>query len=227
MKKIFLSLIIVTSLISLSVTAQEGEKSRLSFGFNAGVGQNHNAYRMNPETYARYNHEYYEGDLHFTTGINVGYFITKRLRPRFEFRYNEFKYGMTWDEDYPQFERTETKLYTLNFNLQFDFMMLNTDRFQLFISPGLVGEFVKDRLNRNYLTDGSNNIYNYTAVTQQYSEEIGGLNLSLIAKYKFTDNLGMTVTPGYNFYLKKWLPGNDKNYTRSLFNVGVEYTLPF
>ncbi|MCA1758474.1 MAG: hypothetical protein LC658_01780, partial [Bacteroidales bacterium] len=71
------------------------------------------------------------------------------------------------------------------------------------------------------------NIDNYSAVTQQYSEEIAGLNLSLIAKYKFNENLGLTLTPGYNYYLKKWLPDNDKNYTRTLLNIGVEYSFPF
>jgi len=209
------------------IVAQESEESKLSFGLNMGVGQNNNAYRMNPESYARYNHQYYEGDLHFTTGINIGYFISERFRPRFEFRYSEMKYGLFWDENYPQFDRTETKLFTLNYNIQFDYLLLNSRSFQLFISPGLVGEFIVDYYNRNYLADGSKNLDNYSAVTQQYSEEIAGLNLSLIAKYKFNENLGLTLTPGYNYYLKKWLPSNDKNYTRTLLNIGVEYSFPF
>jgi hypothetical protein len=227
MKKTFFAIITLVLINSITSSAQESEKSKLSFGINGGIGQNKNAYRMNPETYTTYNHQYYEGDIHFTMGINIGYFISERFRPRFEFRYSEMKYGLYWDENYPQFDRTETKLFTLNYNLQFDYLMVNTNRFQLFISPGLVGEFIVDSQNRNYLTDGSKNLDNYSAVTQQYSEEIAGLNLSLIAKYKFNENLGLTLTPGYNYYLKKWLPSNDKNYTKTLLNIGVEYSLPF
>ena len=224
MKKIILVILNLIFLIPAATMSQEIEKSNLSFGLNFGVGQNINGYRMTPD---KYNFNYYEGDVHFTSGINVGYFASEKFRPRFEFRYSEMKYGLNWSEQYSEFDRTETKLFVLNFNLNFDYMLLNTNKFQLFVSPGIVSEFIKDRQHRNYLTDGTNNIKNYSVVTQQYSEEIAGLNLSLIAKYKFNENLGLTITPGYNYYLKKWLPSNDKNYTRTLLNVGIEYSIPF
>lgn len=232
MKRIILAIAILSLIVPFVSEAQEyeisrehtGVTNRLSFGINAGVGQNYNGYRLNPDDYG---FNYFEGDMHFTGGINVSYFVTDWLRPRFEFRYSEIKYGLNWSKEFADFDKTITKLYHLNYNLNFDILLIDRPYFQFFVSPGLVSEFIVDELSRTYLADGTNNVNNYYVVTQQYSEETAGANLSLIAKYKITEDLGLTVTPGYNFYFKNYLPSNDLNYSRLLFNVGFEYSLPF
>lgn len=199
----------------------ESEKGRLTFGFNMGVGQNINGYRLSTDNNG---FSYYEGDIHFTSGINVSYFVTGRIRPRLEFRYSEMKYGQLWSDIYPDFDKTTTKLSTLNLNLNIDVLALAGKKFQLFVSPGIVTEYNTSSTYRTYLADGDSNMKNYNLLTDEYPGSIAGANISLIVKYKFTDHLGVALTPGYNYYFKEFVSSNDEKYTRQLLNFGIEYT---
>ncbi|MFA5330384.1 MAG: hypothetical protein WC384_21505 [Prolixibacteraceae bacterium] len=214
-------LILPAALSQESNTTQESNKSKVSFGFNIGGGQNSNGYRLTPDDYG---FEYYEGDALFTTGLNVSMFVTERLRPRFEFAYSEMKYGLIWGDSYTNFDKTVTKTMNLNLNLNLDYLVLNGKKFQLFFSPGIVTEYVVGSTHKNYHTDGTTNMNNYNPITDQYPKSIAGANFSILAKYKLTEHVGLTVTPGYNYYFRKYVTTNDKPYTRSLLNFGVEYT---
>jgi hypothetical protein len=167
---------------------------------------------------------YYEGDIHFTSGINVSYFVTRRIRPRLEFRYSEMKYGQLWSETYPDFDKTTSKLNTLNLNLNIDILALGMEKFQLFVSPGIVTEFNTNYTYRTYLADGNSNMKNYNLLSDEYRGSIAGANISLIFKYKFDEHLGLVIIPGYNYYFRDFVDSNDKMYTRMLLNLGVEYT---
>jgi hypothetical protein len=220
MKKIIFVILIFMS--GLPAMSQVSEKSKVSFGFNAGVGQTINGYRLTPD---KYNFTYYEGDLHFTSGINVAFFATDKIRPRFEFRYSQMGYGRNWSEVYTDFDKTKTYLNTLNLNFNLDYLMFNKNKFQLFVSPGLVSEFITGDRHKNDLSDGSTNHTNYSVLTAQHPDAIVGANLSLIAKYKINEHLGFTLTPGYNYYLfRNWTLGNEKNYMKTIVSFGVEYT---
>lgn len=200
----------------------ESNKSKVSFGFNIGGGQNSNGYMS---TIDENNFSYYEGDVLFTTGINASVFITERLRPRLEFAYSEMKYGQKWGDDYAsQLEKTITKTMNLNLNLNLDYLVVNRNKFQLFLSPGIVTEYAVDETHKNYHTDGTTDMRNYSIFIDQYPSCIAGANFSILVKYKFTEHLGITVTPGYTYYFRKFVASNDKSYTRSLLNFGVEYT---
>jgi len=201
--------------------SEESNKFKFSFGFNAGVGQNKNGYRQNPD---KYDFTYYEGGTHFTSGINTSIFVTNRIRPRLEFRYSEMKYGFNWSDTYPQFDRTEIKLNTLNLNLNLDFLVIDKTKFQLFLSPGIVTEYVVGKSNKNYLVDGTSNSNNYSLITDQYPSSIAGANFSVLAKYNFNENFGITMAPGYNYYFSSFVTGNEEHFTRSLLNLGLEYT---
>jgi len=220
MKKVIAVILNLVIVLPLAMS-QESEKSNFSIGFNIGGGQTENAYRLTPD---KYNFTYSEGDLHFTSGVNLAYFITGRLRPRFEFRYSEMKYGMNWAEEYTDFTRTDTKLYTMNLNLNIDYLLLNKNKFQLFASPGLVSEFVAKAQHRNYRADGETNLKNYSVLTDQYPDEIAGAAFSFLFKYKMNNHVGFTLTPGYTYYFKNFVPDNDKKYTKTTLNFGLEYT---
>ncbi len=214
--------ILLNLLLILPVArSQESNKSRLAFGFNAGVAQNANGYRFTTDNNG---FNYYEGGLHFTSGFNLSYFVTERFRPRFEFRYSEMKYGFNWSEIYSQFDYTESKLNMIDLNLNFDYLVLGGKKFQLFLSPGIVTEFNTGKTNRNYLYDGTSNIRNFSVITDQFPSSIAGANFSVLAKYNLNENFGFTLTPGYNYYFKNFVESNDKSYTRTLLNFGIEYT---
>ena len=233
MKKIILIVLNLSFIIygansqeSTKSKVTESEKGKLTFGFNMGVGQNTNGYRLSSDSYG---FDYYEGGIHFTSGINASVFVTDRLRPRLEFRYSEMKYGQYWSDTYPDFDKTTVKLNTLNLNLNLDILALSLNKFQLFVSPGIVTEFNINYTCRNYLIDGADgdtNMKNYNIITDdlQYPSSIAGANISLIAKYKIDEHLGFVLIPGYNYYFKEFVSSNDKKYTRQLLNFGVEYT---
>ena len=212
---------VIFMLVFSTTYAQESEKSKVYLGFNTGVGQTFNGYSLTPDSY---NFNYYEGDVHFTAGANFSVFVTERLRPRLEFRYSEVKYGFNWSDTYSDFDYTETKLNEMNLNLNFDLLLLNGKKFQLFASPGLVSEFVVGSINRNYKSDGTTNISNYSVITDQYPDANAGANFSIIAKYKINDYFGFTLTPAYNYYFKNFVSDNDEKYTKALLNFGLEYT---
>lgn len=215
-------LLILNLLLIVQVAmSQESNKSKFSFGLNLGGGQNSNGYRLTPDSY---NFNYFEGGILFTSGVNASVFITEKLRPRLEFAYSEMKYGLDWGSSYTGTDQTITKTMNLNIDLNLDYLVLNKNKFQLFLSPGIVTEYVIGETHKNYRTDGTTNMNNYSIITDQYPSCIAGANFSILAKYKLTEHLGLTVTPGYNYYFRKYVKVNDKQYTRSLLNFGVEYT---
>lgn len=216
-------------LISTSVRSQESSDtkttesnlSKFSFGFTIGGGQNSNGYRSTPDSN---NFTYSEGDILFTTGVNASLFVTEKLRPRLSFTYSEMKFGLNWGANYPDFEKTITKTMNLNIDLNLDYLVVNTTKFQLFFSPGIVTEYSIGNTHKNYSTDGDINFRDYSIFTDPYPTAIAGANFSILAKYKLNEHVGFTLTPGYNYYFRKFAAGNDKAYTRTLLNFGVEYT---
>ncbi|QGY46674.1 outer membrane beta-barrel protein [Maribellus comscasis] len=216
-----ISVFVIFMLISLLNFGQESEKSKVYFGFNAGIGQMSNGYRLTPD---KYDFLYSEGDLHFSAGTYFSVFVTERFRPRLEFRYSEMKYQFNWSDTYSGFDKTDTKLNALNLNLNFDFLLLNGNKFQLFASPGFISEFIVGDQSRTYKTDGTNTLNKYTVITDQYPDANTGANFSVIVKYKLNKYLGFTLTPGYNYYFKEFVSDNDKKYSKSFLNFGIEYT---
>ncbi|MDP2890700.1 MAG: hypothetical protein Q8P34_17265 [Bacteroidota bacterium] len=215
-------LVIVNFLLILpAAKSQESNKSKISFGYIIGGGQNSNGYRLTTDGHG---FVYSEGGILFSTGINTSFFVTERLRPRLEFTYSEMKYGMDLSGFNSDFYKSVTKTMNLNVNLNFDYLVLNKNKFQLFLSPGFVSEFVVGRTHKNYFTDGTVNFANYNVFTQQYPSAIAGANFSILAKYKLNEHFGLTLTPGYNYYFRNYMSVNEKAYTRALLNFGVEYT---
>jgi hypothetical protein len=215
-------LMILNLLLILPVAmSQESNKSKISFGLNFGGGQNSNGYRLTPDSYG---FNYFEGGILFTSGINASVFVSEKLRPRLELSYSEMKYGLDWGSKYTDLEQTITKTMNLNVNLNLDYLVLDKNKFQLFLSPGIVTEYVIGETHKNFRSDGTTNMNNFTIITDQYPKCIAGANFTILAKYKLSEHLGLTVSPGYNYYFRKYVKVNDKSYTRSLLNFGVEYT---
>lgn len=200
---------------------QDSNKFKFSFGYIIGGGQNSNGYRLTPDEQGIV---YSEGGILSSTGINASVFVTERLRPRLEFIYSEMKYGVDLSSLNSDFYKSITKTMNLNINLNLDYLVLNKSKFQLFLSPGIVTEYVVGRTQKNYFTNGTINFKKYNTLPKEYPSTIAGANFSILAKYKFNEHFGFTLTPGYNYYFRKYVRVNDKAYTRALLNIGLEYT---
>lgn len=201
--------------------SQDSNKFKISLGYNIGGGQNSNGYRLTPDAYGIV---YSEGGILSSTGINASVFVTEKLRPRLEFTYSEMKYGVDLSGLNSDFYKSLTKTMNLNVNLNLDYLVLNKSKFQLFLSPGIVTEYVIGTTHKNYFTDGTINFKSYNILTEEYPTVIAGANFSILAKYKLNEHFGFTLTPGYNYYFRKYVLVNDKAYTRALLNIGLEYT---
>jgi hypothetical protein len=215
-------LVVLSFFLILPVAkSQDSNKFKFTFGYNIGGGQNSNGYRLTPDAQGIV---YSEGGILSSTGINASVFVTEKLRPRLEFAYSEMKYGMDLSSLNSDFYKSTTKTINLNVNLNLDYLVMNSKKFQLFLSPGIVTEYVAGKTQKNYSTDGTIDYKKYNVFSQQYPSAIAGANFSIIAKYKLNEHFGFALTPGYNYYFRKYLTVNDKAYTRALLNFGIEYT---
>ncbi|MGQ1946142.1 hypothetical protein ACT3CD_03435 [Geofilum sp. OHC36d9] len=225
MKKIILLGIFLSSFL---VKAQEEqpvnfiETPMLSFGINGGVIHNMNGFNMGLDDNGS---SYYGIDGGGTLGIDMAVKLSSKFRTRLGLRYAEMQYGMTWSGgDVNTFYKTDVKVYNMELNLNLDYMLFQGKRFELFLSPGLLSEFVADVDYKNYRNDDS---FTYTKFrnfnTTQHPKSIAGFNISAIGRIPLTQRIGITLTPGYTYFLRNYVLDNDKAYQRFTFDFGFDF----
>ena len=225
MKKIiFLGLF----LSSFLVKAQEEEAATfietpmLSFGINGGVIQNMNGFNMGLDDNGN---SYYGIDGGSTLGVDMAVTLSRKFRTRLALRYADMKYGMNWSSgDVSTFYKTEVKVYNMGLNLNIDYLLFQSRRFEMFLSSGLLTEFVADVDYKNYRNDDS---YTYTKFrsfnTTQHPKSIAGINFSAIGRIPLTQRIGITLTPGYTYFFRNYVLDNDKAYQRFTFDFGFDF----
>ncbi len=219
MKKGFFFLLSFLS-ISLVTKAQDSVKHPFSIGIKGGAGMNINGYHLdNDNTFT-----YYSIDPHYTSGIDLGLFVSKKFRVRLEFNYLQMGYGMNWNYENSNFDKTITTLYTINAKAQCDYLFFSTNKLQLFASPAIVGENIFTHQFENKYADGSSDYKKYNVVDEQYTANNLGLEAAVMAKYNLTRKVGITLAPSYCVFVNKFVSSNDKLYQRIDLRLGVEYT---
>jgi hypothetical protein len=205
-------------------TAQEIDISidhRFSVGINGGIGYNSNAYRFDTDNNG---FTYYSLDKNYSYGGYLGFLITKKIKARLELGFYQMSYGMNWNMQNSDFYKTETTLSYFTSKLSVDYLFLSGRKFQFFASPYLTSELLTDCENYNIFIDGSSNYKTYNLITKQYPKSILGLGASILAKYKVTEKIGVTLSTYYTYYLRNFVRANDKPYQRIGLNMGVEYS---
>ena len=223
MKKILFVLlsVIITFVQVKSQEEEDSEKYRFSIGLTGGIVQNINAYRTLADGEG---FTYYGDDLAYSVGLDMGLFVTNKIRTRLELKYLEMEYGMDWNYTNSDFYKTTTSLFNVDVNLYCDYLALSLEHLQLFVSLGIINEFVYTHEFKNILSDGEVNYKSYNVLSNQYPETISGGDISLIVKYKINNNIGITLNPGYTYFFRKFVRDNDDPYQRTNVNLGVEYT---
>jgi hypothetical protein len=223
MKNVFFFLLLLSA--SISAFAQEDEEKKdgphnVSIGVNSGIVFNSNAYRLA----ANQDFTYYGINPHFNYGIDFGIKWSNKIRTRFEFKYIKMSYGMNWPVQY-DYKKTETILYNFAFNFQFDYLVYDKNKFQIFISPGIISEIVK---RRDFKTTNKYDKVIYKSIlpwtSQEYRDQMLGGSLTVLAKYNFNNRLGITLNPGYSFFVGNFIRENNKLYSRFSATIGVEYS---
>lgn len=227
MKKIVFVLLTLLLCPFVNGIAQEKEvaevssddKLKVTVGLNYGFNNNINAYRLSPDDDGN---TYYGEKSGFSVGADFGIPFSKKFRTRIGVRYSEMEYGMDWDNT-SSFNKTITHLYNFDLNLHFDYLIASSNNLKLFISPGIMSEFVMDADFKNEKVDGDYTYRNY--FLKQYPESVAGGNLSLLAIYKINKFMSLTLSPGYTYFFREFSSVNDKPYQRLNVNVGLEFDL--
>lgn len=201
---------------------EESYKFRFSTGLSGGLGQNIHAYKLSADSKG---FTYYGIDPHYSIGVDAGLYVSNKIRIRFELRYVEMKYGMNWNEPYPDFDKTVTSLYNMDLNLHFDYSVFRNKHLDFMISPSIIYEYVMKDEFKNTLADGSVNYKVYNILSTEYPDNILGGNFSIPVKYKINEYIGVTLTPGYTYFFRNFLLSNDKPYQRLSINLGAEFLL--
>lgn len=224
MKKctIVISLLFIAGIAMSQESEIDFDRKYFSIGINGGIGENFNGYRTSID---KKGFAYYGINPHSSFGIDGGLYLTKKIRTRFELRYQEIEYGMNWPEEYADtYYKTEVSLSSLNFNVHFDYSLFAKNKFEIYVSPGLVSEYVLKDKFKNILVNGTTNTKNYNVILESYNQKIAGGNISLLAKYNIFDFVDITVTPGYTYFFQNFVLTNNKPYQRLSLNLGLEFS---
>ncbi len=192
-------------------------------GLNSGVDYNVNAFR----SVSTSDFSFEDKGPRYNISFDASVMATKRLRPRIELQYHRLAYGQEWlgasSSSYTTMEYTTTRVnyFGLNFHLDYLLMGLNS-RFKIFLSPGLNTEYSTGVSYKTLKTDGDETSSRFSSLGDYYPKSIAGLNLTAIMKYDLSENLGITLSPGYTHYLRPFMEVNDNSYQRFNLNLGVE-----
>jgi hypothetical protein len=219
--------------INLTLIEIQDEESTFYIGMNTGIDYNVNAYKLDANKFG--NTFYGENNKKlYNLGIDFGMMVTNRFRPRIEIKYVKMAYGVYWKENTlfnkngSEIVETKVGIFNGNLNLHLDYMAINTNKFQAFISPGLKYEFLADKEMENIFKDGTKSFNEHNEVYDQYPKKVAGGSMTMILKYNITKNIGLTLTPEYTLFFREYLEDNDKLYQRFSCFIGLEYKLsPF
>jgi hypothetical protein len=236
MKKTCASLIFIL-LTLIVVNAQENNNNKpnptkesgkisvgtVSIGLNGGYDVDFNAYKFDPDLVNGYT--YYDINPHYNIALDLSVQATKKLRPRLGLKYETLSFGFYWDPDVWQtseFEKTVTSLKCMNLSLNLDYVLVSKKLFTVYVSPGLLTEFVSKSKCKTYKTDGTTSSSHYNYFEDPYPASSLGGSLAAIAKINITNWLGITVTPQYTQFFRGFSHSNDKLYSRFNINGGIE-----
>lgn len=192
-----------------------------TFGISIGLDKNINGYRMDRNNSGN---DFYSDKPGWNIGLDYGFMIKDKFRPRIEIRYLQHSYQAGWGSaNMASMDETNVRLFNLGANLHLDYLLYDKAKFQVFISPAIKWQLAADKEEKNTKLDGSTNYYLYNNIISENPGSTLGAGMSGIFKYNITRYIGATVTPEYTYFLDKFTETNDKPYQRFGVSFGVEF----
>lgn len=222
MSKLVLSLVLIALLPILSIAQ---EKEYITIGVSGGIDQNINAYRIDSN---KYGNSFSSSGTPFNIGIDFSIMATDKIRPRIEFKYMEAFYDASWKNNLIYYKgspitKSKAKFYNFGINLHVDYLLLDMNKFKMFVSPGLKWELNVGNECRNDYANGTYDYKNYHEINTENPENIMGGSLGVLFKYKVAKNIGITLTPEYSIFFRDFVRANDAAYQRFSGNIGLEF----
>lgn len=233
MKRLSLFVLLFVSAIS-AANAQTEEY--ITLGINGGVLHNINGYRKDTNYYG---HTFKNGIPGYNVAVDLGIRTSARTRFRLEIEHEEFHYKALWDTAKMTYKikskiyETRAKIWNMGVNLRFDYLLGESEKWKIFVSPGLLWEFNVARESKNlkvpYVNPLEHHIreksyYNYDEIAYENPDHILGGNVQLLCKYKIAKHIAITLTPEYYIYFRGMVKTNyGKPYQRLTLNGGLEF----
>ncbi len=245
MKRLTLLALLLASTFS-AVNAQTEEY--ITFGINGGVVHNINGYKTDPNYGVWLEDEngkkYYDGQSFgngipgYNIALDLGIKTSAKTRFRLEIEHEEIHYKVDWhnipaDSSIRIPFESKVKIWNMGINLRFDYKYLETEKWKLFVSPGLLWEFNINRETENHMRHYNNPMgrkyhdytyKNYPYISDVYPQHILGGNVQFLCKYKIAKHIAITLIPEYYIYFRGFIKKNyGKPYQRLTMNAGLEF----
>lgn len=227
MKKFYVVLLFFAPAL---VVAQDSKEENREYragdvfiGFTSGIDYHANAFRSTEIN----DFKFFKKGPRYNLGIDLGVMATKRFRPRLELKYVRLAYAQEWlgweDISYTTMKTTTTRVNYLDLNFHLDYLVYGKDsKLKLFLSPAIKTEYALGASYKTTKTDESTTNDHYSDLKDYYPSSIAGWAVSGILKYEPTRYMGLTFTPEYTSFFRKFQSVNDNKYQRLSFSVGME-----
>lgn len=217
-RRIYLAFI---ALLPLMAYSQEVKNYTYTIGAYVGIDHNINGYRMLANSYG--NNFSASGVTSWNFGFDYGYMLNSKLRPRIQAKYMQMKYFADWkNANLDNLTESTVYMFAGDLNLRLDYLLVNSPKFQMFISPAIKWDFIIDREVKNVRMDGTHSWRSYNDIINENPMSIMGGAVSAVFKYNITKNVGITVSPEYTMFFRNFVRVNDKSYQRIGVNAGIE-----
>lgn len=209
------------AILPLTAYSQDTSKYVFTIGIYGGIDRNINGYKLDQNNYGN---DFYAVAPTWNIGLDYGLMVTDKFRPRISFKYVQQRYKVGWENaNIVTMQESVVYLYNFNVSLSADYLLLNSPKFQMFASPGVVWEFTSGKNEKNIKKDGTHNWANYNEIVTENPGNILGGAASAIFKYNLTKYIGITVTPEYTLFFRNYVKSNNKGYQRMSLGFGVEF----
>ena len=164
----------------------------------------------------------FEGTLDFSTGLNLGTTLGKRIRFRTGVNYAQFTYGRNPRDPQVFISESNMRISSVNFNPVLDGGIFISEKFNLYLYAGYRFEWVVDRYEESIIRETGKTIET-SFIDHDYNTSYNGPMGGVILKYNAGKHLGFTVEPSYTYFLEEFYYQNSGNLQRISVNIGIQW----
>lgn len=140
-----------------------------------------------------------------------------RLKSKLTYNYN----ASQPDPSVPDYSEISIKTETVNLN--YDYRVAGTEKFDIYSSAGLRALFSTNKSESTTYLDGRQE--ETETVIIDFNRNLFGIGGGIVAKYNYTNKIGITFTPDYAIYFGGFNKGDNYRLTRMNLAVGAEFRL--
>lgn len=200
------------------------DNGKLFFGLSSGVDYYQNAYRETPTTTFTFE----EKGPRYNINFEAAYMVNDRFRPRVQIGYHRQVFRQNWISvtTSEAMKYTDVRINYMDLNFMADYLVTGKNaKFQTFVSTGIVTEY---KVGYSYYitkNNGEHTSINFSEIGTYFPKCSAGWQSALIFKYKLNNLMGITLSPGYNMYFRKYVTENSNAYQRFNLNLGIEINI--